>query len=328
MRSQPHVAEVVRDDGTTFSAQLANLTTFSVFLKTDRRLNFREIVTLRLFELTVRASIAYVASEGASVIGAVAVFFVAQDVRRRLAEFTQMIEIVGQREAQWEERTNVEPDAIDENVDVAGALFGLANVEDSSPGDSVLDSETDAVHITPEIEVPASDTTPFARITTLSPDDDTFPPIQRPAEPDVKPRPTPPPLPDRSVTAPPKSTSAPKLPPPSSSNANAPKPPARTASAGLAPGTEIPILDSGVNVRFASHEQFRSQHASNISHGGIIVRADPLPIGTQRFLALHIPGREKYTVSARVTFAGNGTLGFAIDSFHTHKEPLRVFAES
>jgi hypothetical protein len=327
MMSQPHVAEVVRDDGTTFPAQLANLTTFSAFLKTDRPLNFREIVTLHLFELKLRASIAYVASEGARVIGAVAVFFVPQDVRRRLAEFTQMIEIVGLKDAQWEEHTNVEPDAIDENVDVADALFAPANVEDSLPDISVLDSETDHTAPIAHLEVPASDTTPFARITSQVSDDDTFPPIRRTAEPDVKPRPTPPPLVDRSVTAPPKPASAPKIPPTSASISSAPKPPVGI-SAGLGLGTEIPILDSGVNVRFASHEQFRSQHASNISHGGIIVRADPLPIGTQRFLALHIPGRDKYTVSARVTFAGNGTLGFAIDSFHTHKEPLRVFAES
>src|SRR5215470_9944620 len=107
MKSQPHVAEVVRDDGTSFSAQLANLTTFSVFLKTDRALNFREIVTLHIFDLNVRASIAYVATAGPKMIGAVAVFFVPQDVRRRLAEFTQIVEIIGVREGQWEEHTNV-----------------------------------------------------------------------------------------------------------------------------------------------------------------------------------------------------------------------------
>ena len=53
-----------------------------------------------------------------------------------------------------------------------------------------------------------------------------------------------------------------------------------------------------------------------------MVRAAPLALGTQRMLALVIPGRAPYTVSARVIFNDGGKLGFMLDSFALHKGRL------
>ena len=92
---------------------------------------------------------------------------------------------------------------------------------------------------------------------------------------------------------------------------------------------DLPLLESdGVTLRFATADQYRAQHKANIAHGGIIVRSMPLPIGTQKFLGIEIPGRDRYTISARVTFIGDGTVGFVIDSFPIHKAQLKAFAEA
>lgn len=85
----------------------------------------------------------------------------------------------------------------------------------------------------------------------------------------------------------------------------------------------LPTLDSdGFTVRFESAEAYRLQFDSNLRHGGLVVRAAPLSIGTQRMLALSVPGHEPYTVSARVVFHEPGKLGFMLDSLALHKGRL------
>jgi hypothetical protein len=64
-----------------------------------------------------------------------------------------------------------------------------------------------------------------------------------------------------------------------------------------------------------------------VQHGGIIARASALPIGSQRFLGIEIPGQSRYTVSVRVTFIGEGVVGFTIDSFPSHRAQLKIFAD-
>lgn len=92
--------------------------------------------------------------------------------------------------------------------------------------------------------------------------------------------------------------------------------------------SDLPVLEGdGVTLRFSSSSQYREQHKINVQHGGIIARSAPLPIGSQRFLGLEIPGQSRYTVSARVTFLGEGVVGFTIDSFPNHRTQLRTFAE-
>lgn len=120
--------------------------------------------------------------------------------------------------------------------------------------------------------------------------------------------------------SPPRVSSAVHVPP-----ANGAPPPRSNST--LAP--DLPQLESdGVTLRFFSADQYKAQYRANVAHGGIIVRATPLPIGTQKFLGIEIPGRDRYTVSARVTFIGEGTVGFVIDSFPIHKAQLKNFAEA
>ncbi|MBK6689328.1 MAG: hypothetical protein IPG45_32975 [Deltaproteobacteria bacterium] len=88
----------------------------------------------------------------------------------------------------------------------------------------------------------------------------------------------------------------------------------------------LPELD-GDTVRFQVAEHFRAQFRNNLMHGGLVVRAKPLAIGTQRLLAIAVPGFEPYTVSARVIFHEPGKMGFMLDSFNLHKAKLQQMAE-
>jgi hypothetical protein len=143
------------------------------------------------------------------------------------------------------------------------------------------------------------------------------PPIPKPRAPSSTGLPAAKPRAISSVTAPPRATSAASRPAPVVIDA-----------APTAADNELPQLENdGVTLRFASLNQYRVQHKANIAHGGIIVRSAPLAIGTQKFLVLLIPGRERYTVSARVTFIGDGTIGFVIDSFPMHKTQLKSLAD-
>ena len=89
----------------------------------------------------------------------------------------------------------------------------------------------------------------------------------------------------------------------------------------------LPVLDrDGYTVRFASAAAYAVQYGANIEHGGLVVSAPPMPIGTQRMLALEVPGRPAYTVSARVIYNQDGRLGFMLDSFSLHKVHLKSLA--
>jgi hypothetical protein len=86
----------------------------------------------------------------------------------------------------------------------------------------------------------------------------------------------------------------------------------------------LPTLgDDGHTVRFDSSDAYGVQYAANIEHGGLVVLGDALPIGTQRMLALEVPGSEKYTVSARVIYHQDGKTGWMLDSFNIHKARLK-----
>lgn len=103
--------------------------------------------------------------------------------------------------------------------------------------------------------------------------------------------------------------------------------PARVTGEAGGGSSPLPALaDDGVTIAFSSPLQYRTQYEANIAYGGIIVRGQPLPIGMQKFLAIQIPGRARYTVGARVTFIGDGTIGFMIDSFPIHRTALKGFA--
>jgi hypothetical protein len=128
------------------------------------------------------------------------------------------------------------------------------------------------------------------------------------------------------------STAGLPAPTPRQSSVSSAPPPQQQQPAAAPPAAlpgDLPVLEpDGVTLRFGSADQYRTQHKANIQHGGIIVRASPLAIGTQKFLGIEVPGRERYTVSARVTFIGEGTVGFVIDSFAIHKAQLKSFTDA
>src|SRR5262245_23080837 len=57
------VARATLDNGTTFSVELANITSHSVFIMTERRLAFRENVRLSIEGLELKGEVVYLASE-------------------------------------------------------------------------------------------------------------------------------------------------------------------------------------------------------------------------------------------------------------------------
>jgi hypothetical protein len=87
---------------------------------------------------------------------------------------------------------------------------------------------------------------------------------------------------------------------------------------------DVPRLQpDGVTVRFVSHAQFVVQHRTNITHGALVIAAEKLAAGTQRTLRLEIVGLDDVvTISGRVAFQGDSTLGLMIDNFSTQKAVL------
>jgi len=95
------------------------------------------------------------------------------------------------------------------------------------------------------------------------------------------------------------------------------------------PDDPVPVLESdGYTVRFASHAAYRHQYDEHVEHGGLVARGGPVRVGQQKMLVLEVPGRERYTVSARVMFNSSGQVGFMFESFALHRDRLRQLAES
>lgn len=104
--------------------------------------------------------------------------------------------------------------------------------------------------------------------------------------------------------------------------------PAATAAAEPKDDDPIPVLDNdGYTIRFASVSAYRNQYDEHVEHGGLVARGGPVRVGQQKMLVLEVPGRERYTVSARVMFNSSGQVGFMFESFALHKDRLRQLAE-
>ncbi len=114
-------------------------------------------------------------------------------------------------------------------------------------------------------------------------------------------------------------------PPPAS--AASPEPESLEVEGDPVPTTDLPSLErDGFTVNFDSVEAYKAQFEHSLKHGGLVVSADALAIGTQRMLALKVPGADVYTVSARVVFYETGKLGFMLDSFALHRSRLQGLA--
>jgi len=109
--------------------------------------------------------------------------------------------------------------------------------------------------------------------------------------------------------------------------ATSPEPEPLEVEGDPVPTTDLPSLErDGFTVNFESVEAYKAQFEHSLKHGGLVVSADALAIGTQRMLALKVPGADVYTVSARVVFYETGKLGFMLDSFALHRNRLQGLA--
>lgn len=73
---------------------------------------------------------------------------------------------------------------------------------------------------------------------------------------------------------------------------------------------------------FTSVEQYRTHHEGHIRHGGVLVVADPLHVGTRRRLTLRI-AELSHEVDGFVVYRRDGMVGFVIEGFEQQKEALR-----
>lgn len=114
---------------------------------------------------------------------------------------------------------------------------------------------------------------------------------------------------------------------PAATSNSEPEPSALEVEGDPVPTTDLPSLErDGFTVNFESVEAYKAQFEHSLKHGGLVVSADALAIGTQRMLALKVPGADVYTVSARVVFYETGKLGFMLDSFALHRNRLQGLA--
>jgi hypothetical protein len=105
---------------------------------------------------------------------------------------------------------------------------------------------------------------------------------------------------------------------------NSPRAPAAAERSRSPKPSEVPHLGAdGEQVKFQTHEHYVVQHKANISQGAIVVRSQPIPIGTTRRLALEIPTvQERPSFEATVSFLQDNIVGFAINGFAQVKEML------
>jgi hypothetical protein len=346
------------------AAEIANVTSSSFFIRTAAPFEFGERVEITLFDVTFPGEVAF-ATEGASNPGAVIVFDAPPAVLSKIVQVRPMTSVIGRHRVEHVTRPLTTADIfphVTDSIQMPPAEPLHQDLMEEIPPKSPDDTQPE---ISPEIALAMAEKEIAAMqlgVLVSIPDEPTMPqleespraPPRTPTPPGNKPSPPPRTPSGGSGTAeapavvaaasalaraasgvsPPRTASGSGLPGPSGPVARAKSgglpAPTRAASNPPAkahePEPELPELESdGVTLRFASANQYLKQHTANIAHGGIIARSTPIPVGTQRFLGLQIPGKGRYTVSVRVTFVGEGTIGFAIDSFPIHKDKLKAF---
>ena len=330
--------------GRSFEAAVHNLSPLGAFLSTEEVLPFREAVQLELSGVLVSGEVLLAAEVPAGlVIGFVPI---SAEAEARLEELSRATSVVG-----------VEPL---EELDLADLALDLGPPTDTAPGHEAADpSTTPSLEALPGLDplllfaaarddglddlegsiLSASVDLPFVPPAPSSPSRPAAPvgprlvapaaPVQRPP-PERAERPSPERLggPRRPASGGPRpSGSQPPAPVPVAVPAPVPVAVPAPVPVPVAPAAEavddLPTLESdGATVLFASAEAYRRHLDEHLARGGLVVRAAPLSIGTQRMLRLQVPGRQPYTISARVIFSDGGKLGFMVDSFALHRVKL------
>ena len=297
-------AEVVTETGARFIAEVANLASTGLFLKTREPLYFRQRLSIRLLGVSVRGEVLYVAS---APDGAVIGLRTSPNALAKLEAHREAFEVIpipGRDEATeqpfeefadpWAEDTATasqegdEPQTQELAVDIRVAHA-------SKPRDLPIDPALIAAAIIDDAPDVTDEPEPTRQDLQAYTDDGvgTLPAIELGQN-------------DRHLTL-----------------------VGLDEAETTTDDAELPLLESdGFTVSFTSAGAYRFQYQSHIRHGGLVLQALPLPVGTQRMLSLAVPNVGTYTVSARVIFHTKGKLGFMLDSFGVHRERLAAMAKA
>ncbi len=313
-------ADILDESGHRFIAEIANLGSTGVFLKTDEPLVFGQRLSLRLFGVRVRGEVLFVASDPAGVV--VGLRASAQALSTIEANRSQ-VEVLSGRAGEvdpWlEDTTTSIPPGVVHDDELGGAVVSVHDIESEgrtlAPAPPVPDDSADILEFT---RTPVEVQVDPALLEALSAEERSLRAVSNAR--------------GNSEIGPPSVG----LPPPTPRRASevarpisALKPIPSVTSKEADDREALPILEAdGYTVRFSSAGAYQWQFAHHINHGGLVVAStQTLPIRTQRMLSLVVPDVGTYTVSARVIFQGDGKLGFMLDSFGLHRERLAAMAK-
>jgi len=279
-------------EGRRFEAPVANLTPNTLFVRTAQPLAFRDVLELSLLGHSIRAVVIFACELPR---GAVLWFESPEPVKEAVLRAMPQVPVeapVPVDADAWREITNTESEyPLDDRV----PLEDVPTPFDTTSS-SVSDSE--------ELEAAWSDVS----VVSTEEDLETVTPA------------------DLAAGGIPGSSQLGEIDP----TGPASVPPAYRTGSGTAtspavsPQPELPLLErDGCTVRFTSIDNYREQFETHLTHGGLVVAAEPMPVGTQRMLLLAVPGARAYTVSARVVFNQPGVVGFMLDSFGLHRDKLK-----
>lgn len=347
-------AEIIREDGTVVSAEIANLTRSSVFVKADSAPPFRSRVRLRFEGMELVGETALVCGEPR---GFVVAFEAPSELKLSIAALQDQVDVLG--DGPWVENTTPSepPDA-----DITGKNTVVVPEPPAPPPPTPLPLPRSPSRMPtpqparagsqasrlPSPPAPPAPPPPLRIVPPRAPSAVANPgmpapsraapgrtasvtglPAPAPRAPSVAQVAAPAPVAATPVAAAPVAATpvaaapvaaAPVAAAPVAAAPPSPVAPPRSASV-IPPG--LPELGPDGLLRFGAAGDFALQFKSNIMHGGIIARSSPLGVGTFHVIKLAIPGvMEMLELRARVGFVGDGTVGFMIDSFPVEKPRL------
>lgn len=309
-----------------FTAELRNATPLSLFLSSSEPFAFREKLKLFIGADAVESEVAYVAQTPP--LGAVVVFTEPPENEKLLKRLMRSVSPLSEDlAAELEVKALPEDEGVPATRDDLVALIS----PDLLQAALVDDSQTALPQVSLPKAPPPKPSKKRAVIDRSSGRPLPSPPPQVLAEdlsqPAVHVPPARRPRPRAPTQAPPPATAfpSPGIGLPAVDEPRSARPRSMSSASGQ---SKLPVLSNDDRLSFASHEDFKTQFRTDITHGGLLVRSPPLPIGSQRRLSLVVPGAPgALELSVRVGFVGKGTVGFMIDSFAAHRPKLKALLD-
>lgn len=303
-------AQIVTPAGERIDGDVANLTATGLLLLCDARPRIGQSLTAKLLSHSMPAQVLFVSEAPAGVVISLRP---KDDARDAILEAAPSVQVVAPKDELWSEdtsSTNVDlpPEALQAIEPAVDDLVVFEPPVESGPATPT----TDAVEPINPVLLAAASMDDSADLEPVTAEPATAEPA------DLE-------LADMTPLAEEEPLHVPDLP----DIASVPDivAPAEAAAPTNGDPTLPTLGDDGHTVHFESSDAYIVQYSSNIEHGGLVVKANALPIGTQRMLELEVPGSDKYTVSARVIYHQDGKVGFMLDSFNIHKARLKQLGD-